>query len=832
MQDESDNSPLLPRKPESKIDYKFTDFVEENKETDQGKQNKSLPPVTPSREPAEVVASSETEEVYTPVPIPDEPVKTKIVTEPEKAPAPAETPAESPEKLPHRRRSLRRMVRSKPKTSFALVILLLLLVGGAAFGFGLIQNYAEKAEKFDLSEVNKIESGSIALDSKGKVIGQVAIQDRRHVKFEEVPEILIQAVIATEDNRFREHNGFDLRGIMRAFVQNLKAGGISQGGSTITQQLSRHAFDLGGRTIDRKLSEVFLSQRIEKKFNKDEILEAYLNRIYLGSGFYGVGAAAQGYFGKNVSELGLSESATLCALIKSPNRFSPFNDLQESTAARNRTLERMNALGMISDSEKVEAVESEITVISQKQRSQRPHYLLAEIRLETLRILGQYSNLSELEITTTVDLDLQFRAKKVLNTQLGHIERKKEFSQPTKSDFSGDETVSYLQGALLVLENKTGNVISAVGGRDYSDSQFDRVWQSLRAPGTALVPFVYAHALDSGKITPFSPILDAAMDNRKVMIGGTSGILGEWGTETLDNDYEGEIPAAYALVRSKNGAAVRVGQELGVESFGETLAKAGIRTELNGYSNSFLGQSPLKLLELVHAYTTFPNLGTRTKRYNLVQSIKDRDGNIIYSADNRDQPVQVMSERTASVINSVLSKTFDTNPVRLRSGGLGEGFAGKSGTSYESVDNWFIGYNADYTWGVWVGFDDPKPIYENAFGSDTALPIWLSLASSLGSEKSLPLAPSMQKDLVCLATGKQATEFCEFTPQGDLRAILPLESDTEFCDVHQNKDDTLKFETRPILKIEPDLFSGFTPVKPKVDTVIGLNPWGPTQIQE
>ncbi len=808
MQSDPDTSPILPGKSSRKKDYNFNDFVEEN----------STPAPTP-------------EEEYTPIPIPrEEPAKTTVISKGSDAPERTDVTKENPNVAEFReRRSLRTLVRSKPKTSIAVVLFLLLLVGGTAFGIGILQHYSERADRFDISTVNKVESGSIALDANGHLIGQVALKDLRHVKLENVPQHLIQALIATEDNRFREHNGFDLRGIARAFVANLKAGGISQGGSTITQQLSRHAFDLGGRTLDRKMSELFLAQRIEKQYTKDEILEAYLNRIYLGSGFWGVGAAARGYFGKDVSELDLSESATLCALIKSPNRYSPFNDLEESTAARNRTLHRMNELGMISDAEESEVVATEIEPLSPELRAQRPHYLLAAIRREALRILGQYSDLSQLEIATTVDLDLQTRAKSMLDTQLERIERHEDFPHPSKAEAAADESADYLQGALVVVENKTGYVISAVGGRDYADSQFDRVWQSRRAPGTALIPFVYAQAFEAGKITPFTEVLDAPLDNRKVMIGGTEGVLGEWGAETLDNDYEGEIPAAYAMAKGKNGATVRVGQQLGVDSFGDFLKDAGVRSELNGYSNSFLGESPINFLELVHAYTIFPNLGKRVDKVGLITSIKDREGKTIYSAESIETPTSVISEKTASIVNSILSKTFEIDPVRLRSRNFGEGFAGTAGTSYEFVDNWFIGYDADYTWGVWIGFDEPKPIFENAFGSETAYPVWHSLASSLASTQPIPLSNEFANNRVCLLSGDPATEFCQHTDDGNLVTQLPNEAvdgtTPEPCQIHRSKSEPLDYDSLPEPVYEPDLFSGFTPVKPKVEVVIGSNPW-------
>ncbi|MEX2580718.1 MAG: transglycosylase domain-containing protein [Verrucomicrobiales bacterium] len=647
---------------------------------------------------------------------------------------------------------------------------------------------------------------------------------------EEVPPHLIDALIATEDNRFFEHNGFDPRGIARAALANLKAAGIVQGGSTITQQLARHAFDLSGRTLNRKMAELFLAQRIEERYTKDGILEAYLNRIYLGAGFWGVGSASFGYFGKHVSELTVAEAATLCALIKSPNRFSPYNDPHEATLARDRTLDRMVLLEMIPE-DQAEAIKStQVEPLSKAEREKRPHYLLAAVRREALDILGQYHNLQELEISTSVDLDLQTRAASTIDQQLRRLENREDFPHDRKAVPGGSawEQSSYLQGALVVIENRTGHVLAAVGGRDYVDSQFDRVWQSRRNPGTALVPFLYAEAFESGELAPFSPVLDAPLDNRKVMLGGTKGVLGEWGTESLDNDYEGEIPAAYALATGKNGVAVRVGEEIGTDRFGTLLSRAGISSELNGYPSSFLGQTPLNFLELVHAYSVFPNLGKRTEKTRLITRIEDKDGRSIYEAGETDATIEVIGEETASLLNSILGKTFEIDPVRRRAHGIGEGYAGKAGTSYDFTDNWFIGYNADHTWGVWIGLDAPQTIYENAFSSETALPVWLSLASALGADSPLPTSFDGTTP-TCLLTGLRANEFCRLTGKGDLTVSLPVEEtgidSTEVCDVHQSGAEDSDSEALPEPELEPDLFTSFTPVKPKVDIVVGKNPW-------
>jgi len=725
------------------------------------------------------------------------------------------------------------LLRRHPVWIAVLTVSILLILGSLVFAIGTWSRYSERALHFDMGTVNAVESGSIALDAEGRLLGQVALKDRRIVTLEEVPPHLIDALLATEDKRFRKHRGFDPLGTARAAVANLKAGEVVQGGSTISQQLARLAFDLSARrTLDRKLTELFLAFRIENEYTKDEILLAYLNRIYLGSGFWGVGAASQGYFGTHVSALSVSEAATLAALIKSPNRFSPFRDPEESGAARDRTLHRMSELGMISPERAAAIVQTPVEPLSELARGERPFYLLAAIRRETLSILGHRHRLEELEISTTVRIDLQDRAASAIERELRRLEDLPGYPRQAKLGFgeASESDLDYLQGAAVVVENGTGNILAAVAGRDFVDSKFDRVWQARRNPGTAITPFLYAAAFESGAIDPLSPVFDAPFDNRRVMIGGSTGVLGEWGAESLDNHYEGAVPAAYALARGKNGAAVRVGQAVGLESFGTFLADAGISSGLSGYPNSFLGQSPVNLLELVHAYTLFPNLGMRTRQTQLVTRIQDRDGKILYEAEEAGPTVSVMGAETASAINSILSKTFDIEPMRSRSSGANGESAGKAGTSYSFHDNWFIGYNADYTWGVWIGLDLPQPIYENAFGSETALPIWQSIASALQTEASLPTSFADSAS-VCLESGRKASEFCKYTAKGNLAVSLSgalARDSTEFCELHSAAHREEEVDESPQARIEPDLFSSFLPVQPKVDIVVGQDPWAAT----
>lgn len=695
---------------------------------------------------------------------------------------------------------------------------------------GYLNRYRVQASKFDLDDITRIDGGCVAYDAKGNILGQVSLKDRRLISMSHIPNHLANALVATEDSRFATHGGVDPKGILRAAVANYKAGGVVQGGSTITQQLARHAFPLGGRTLERKLLETFVAMRIEKAYSKDEIMQHYFNRIYLGSGYWGIEAAARGYFDKATGELDVSEAAAICALIKSPNRFSPFNDLEASREARNRTLFRMNTMGFLSASDYERWKSMPLVVVSGAERSERPNYLLAALRREALSVLGQYERLEGLTIKTTVDLHVQKTATHQLSEHLNAIEALDGYSLPKKGEavYDSGDAPEYLQGAVVVIENRSGDIVSAVCGRDFSQSEFNRVWDARRKAGTMITPLVYAAAFDEGKVKPWDNVLDAPFDNRQVMIGGTKGVLGEWGTETEKNRYEGEIPVLSALVKGKNGAAVRVGQKVGVESFAETLTRAGFSSEPTGFANMYLGESPVGLLELVRAYSAFPNQGLMAKESRMITEIRDEAGELLYRRPEEQDSGRVWSEDSAETIRASLEKILDVDPARSLVGDLSPGHGGKAGTSYNYEDVWFVGFNDSYTWGVWVGFDVPYQTKTDAFANDFALPLWLSLADSLLAKPDDRREVQPDRPGFCLLNGCQATENCQFSSNGNFKLVLPEALagaiPDEVCPIHTSKyappSKKVTLSARP--RKAP---VGFKSVVPKVDQVVGGNPW-------
>src|SRR5438067_13650188 len=481
-----------------------------------------------------------------------------------------------------------------------------------------------EAKAFDLTKLEQMESASVILDRNGKIFGQIYVENRETVPYEQLPADLINAVVPVEDAKFYQHHGYDLLGIVRATLKNFTAGHVRQGASTITQQLARNSFSLKERTFRRKLLEIFLARRIEDQFGKQKIMELYLNRIYFGGGLYGAEAAARGYFAKSAREMSLAECATLAGLIKSPNRLSPWTDRDNSREVRDFALDRMRDLGFISR-ERCAAARAEQIVTGSRQNAQGQSYAVDYIRQQVIAAVGWDRAKNEgFRIRTTIDVDLQKVAEDSLRAHLEQIEQHPEYNHQTYAAYAASfrkakpnvpagaapdqPAPEYLQGAVIGLDNATGDIMVLVGGRDFEHNQYNRALQARRPAGTAMLPFVYAAAFEKG-MYPGSLVEDSPLDNRAVMIGGTTGILGEWGNESAENRYEGAMTARQALVKSKDGATVRIGMDAGVDTVLHLCSAAGIRSPLRPYPATFLGSSEVTLAELALAYTIFPNGG-------------------------------------------------------------------------------------------------------------------------------------------------------------------------------------------------------------------------------
>ncbi len=660
------------------------------------------------------------------------------------------------------------------------VLMLGLLAGGAGWIFleGYTKVYRERAATYDLDHINDVEEPSIILDRNGKEIGRIFVQNRSVIPFKQIPEIFIKTLRAGEDSRFLSHHGVDYIGVARAVILNAQGG--NQGASTITQQLARNAYGLKQEavlrketTIQRKMVEAFVARRIEDRYSKEEILTFYLNRIYFGSGFYGIRSAALGYFGKEPMELATEECASLVTLIKNPNGRSPLNNPEVNKERRNYVLNRMRDEGFITRAELARLKALPLKLNPQPLRRGTTH-LYERIADAVGQALGEDALASgKFKIHTTILAEAQNAAQKSLLESLAKAEARPGYQHPKYQDYHKGSTkpAEYLQGAALMLDHETGEVLAHVGGRDYAQVPYDFIELGKRPLGTAFFPYIYAAGLSAGQ-TPATLVEDEAMDNRAVMIGGQEGILGEWGMEVSSPVYEGQITVREALEKSKIAATVRFAGQTGLQrvvdtsvAFGLPLQKAELLPRLA------VGFEEVSMKQAVQAMTTFP-LGGMSGPEGLLylDRVENAAGRVVYRREHKPQTRHpIIAEATAWQVHSMMAGSL----YRGSSKGVLDGLlerpfngAGKGGSTPGFADCWFIGYNKRITCGVWTGFlsGNGEPIYPGAFSRDLAMPVWQATmnaaAPSFGGEALKPPASVVQVP-VCSTSGQLATQYCQ-----------------------------------------------------------------------
>src|SRR5216110_2273160 len=444
-------------------------------------------------------------------------------------------------------------------------ITLLLLLAGAAFAVFLF--YGTWAQTFDMKNVGEMPERNTVYDVDGKIYSRLAGANRLKVSLSEVSPFFITAVLAREDSRFYAHKGIDWRGIMRALVRDITSGSAKEGASSITQQLARNSLPLGGRTLSRKVLEAMVALRIERQFTKQQILELYINRIYFGTGCYGVETASQAYFSKSASKLDLSEAAILAGLIRSPNRLSPLKNPEGAAMQGNVVLDRMVALKKITPAQAEQAKIAKITPHPKRLPQIQENYAMDAVQrdLNLLLTQDQIDN-GGLSIYTTLDPNVQNGAQDALEKQLTKIEHQCNFHHPHKADYKppengeGDSSMPYLEGAVVVIDNTSGGIRALVGGRDYAQSKFNRaVTPANRQVGSAFKPFVYAIAFSHGLLP------GAAISDGPIQPGEIDGAR-NWSPANSDGTYGGTMPCSYGLVHSRNTMSVRVGQFAGLDA--------------------------------------------------------------------------------------------------------------------------------------------------------------------------------------------------------------------------------------------------------------------------
>jgi penicillin-binding protein 1A len=674
----------------------------------------------------------------------------------------------------------------------------LVLVGVAAhYGNKELDPYRELAAKYDLTLVGEKEEMSFIHDRAGNEIGTMFVENRFSIPLEDIPPVFVNAVLAQEDQRFYEHDGVDWVGVVRAAWSNWRSKRITSGAGTITMQLARKSFDLLGEAnrnnwngYERKIVEAFVALRIEEHFRnlrrsefgndedalkqaaKEDVLEMYLNLVPFGSGFYGVRSASLGYFGKEPKDLTVSESASIVACLKSPKRISPLNDPEENKKNRDMVLSRMEMEGMISEEERIRMTREPVRVNPNPIR--RGKSFLYEIVAEQARNLVGEEALSRggYTIRTTIDAQVQRAAEESLARKLKEVESKEGYAHPRYSDYhssAGDP--QYLQGAALMVDHETGEVIAHVGGRDYGHSQYDFIESGKRPLGTAFFPFVYASAFENGQ-SPATILTDEQMDLRKLQVGGLEGVAGEWGMEVLDPPYEGEITSRRALAVSKIAATVEMGRKVGLPKVHATARNFGLGIPGDNLLNRMLvGFDKVGMSEVVSAYSTFPRGGSRVTNRHYLLEIRDVDGRVVYPVGGNGPQLEtkpVCSDATAFQVHHVLNDVFRKGNLQESAKGLKPGLllgGGKSGTPYGLSDAWMVGYNSRVTCAVWVGFyeGDRGAIGEEAFARNLAYPVWEEMMNEsqpafLGREI---LAPdSLEQVAICSVSGMRPTRYC------------------------------------------------------------------------
>lgn len=717
------------------------------------------------------------------------------------------------------------------------------------------REYRERATTYDLSQINELEIPSVILDRDGEEIGRIFVQNRSVIPISEVPGLFIDALRAGEDSRFLEHKGIDYIGIIRALKLNYQAGTTTQGASTITQQLARNAYPLkqdalakGESGVQRKMVEAFLALRIEKEYSKNEILEFYLNRIYFGSGFYGLRSAALGYFGKEPKDLDLLECATIVGLIKNPTNNSPLNDLKASRVARNMVLTRMRVEGMISKKELKEA-EAKPIKLNPRPLQRGTSHLYERIADAVGSSLGQDAlSAGGFTIHTTISANAQKAAEDVLEEVLSKAENHPQYTAQKHRDYdkSNQElTPEYLQGAVFVVDHYTGEVIAHVGGRDYAEVPFDFIEQGERPLGTAFYPFLYATGL-AGKHTPASILEDEPMDNRAVMVGGREGILGEWGMEVSSPIYEGKITLRNAFEDSKIAATVRLGSEIGLQRIIDAGVAFGFSMEdSKPLPRVSVGWEPASLKQAVTAISTFPLGGEKGPvNFTYISRVENSDGFVVYRKRDRPNPTgRLLDDRVAWQVHDMMVGGMERGSAR----GLSEQLtvkpfdgAGKGGSTHDFSDTWFLGYNGRISCGVWTGFlqGNSKPIYPGAFSRDLAMPVWIAaMNAAVPSLGGVPIKrpPGLVEVKICSVSGQRVTQFCQ-EYQEDLASGKVRSVSTEISEYFREGSEGLPFCTKHSGGLSNELEDpgnslsslpalDTMPIRPLQPVLIGVDPY-------
>ena len=640
---------------------------------------------------------------------------------------------------------IRRFTQDHPKlvrsVFFALTFLTAFGLGGAYGSWALVCRDG-RCPPIQILDTYTPRQTSKVYAADGRFVAEIGLERRTLVKISEIPKVVKDAFVLTEDKRFYQHSGIDWVRVPGAALRNLRAGSWEQGFSTITMQLARNVFPeriSREKNLIRKVKEAKVARDIEARYSKDKILELYLNQINLGNGAYGVETASQRYFGKSVHDLNLAEAATLAALPKAPARYNPRRFPERAIQRRNTVIELMRRNGAISDADASLAKAYPLQLGSKTESGEVAPYFVEWVRQQLDEKFGARLYEQGLKVFTTLDLDMQSAAERALENQLRAIEGGKygkfphrTYEQLAARAANADEAASpnspYLQGAFLAMDPRDGSVRALVGGRQFDDSKFNRMTQALRQPGSTFKPIVYSAAIENGR-TPATIIDDAPITLPQV--------AGEqWSPQNYDGKFEGPIPLRRALYMSRNLPAIRTGMDLGEQTVIDMAKRFGITSTIPPYPSIAIGSADVFPIEMISAYTTFANLGIRTAA-NAIRRVENQRGEVLW--EPQPARAQVLSSPQAWLMVSMMK---DVVLRGTAAGSVGSRFhvpsGGKTGTTNDGADVWYIGYTADLVAGVWMGFDRPQKIKANAQGGELAAPAYTSFMTEVYRRKPSP----------------------------------------------------------------------------------------------
>jgi len=608
----------------------------------------------------------------------------------------------APPKKPKKKKApARRPARKKLLDHTPVIVFLLIVCGTVTLCIGTGLAWFLSLDIPDIRSVHDYRPlvATMVLDKRGRTIDAIYEQYRIVIDYREMPELLPQAFVAAEDSRYWEHGGLDLWSIGRAAINNMRSGRRSQGGSTITQQVTRSLMLSREKSYFRKLTEAILAYRLDRMLSKQEILSIYLNEIYLGSGAYGVEAAARTYFNKPARKLNLAEIAILAGLPQSPSRYSPLTHFKRAKARQRYVLNRMAEEEIINSETARRAYGQTLTLGHPAQNRAMNGYFSQYVRSQLEPRYGRKALLRDgLRVFTTLDLTLQKAAVKAVR-------------EGTQAIRTRHKTKISPQGALVALDTASGRILAMVGGTDYTVSQFNRAVLANRQPGSVFKPFVYATAFERG-ISPATII-----DDKPFSIRNKNGSV--WSPRNYSNKYYGPTTLTDGLIYSRNIVAIKLLQKTGVKPVLQLAKKAGITASLKPELTLALGASPVSVLEMTAAYTMFANQGLYRPPVCITR-VQDKNGRI--TLWQQPKPRRVITPKTANEITSILAEVISSGTGRKAKGVPSA--AGKTGTSDSNMDGWFIGYTPEVTAGVWLGYDRDRSLGKGETGGRAAAPVW------------------------------------------------------------------------------------------------------------